>query len=74
MEISTQTLASDRSKHAALFVALELSKATWLVALNSPVADKISEHRIDGGDTAKLLALIEAKRLRGRDSCDCRCT
>lgn len=64
MEISTQTLPSDRSKHATLFVALELSKATWLVALNSPIADKISEHRIDGGDTAKLLALIEAKRLR----------
>jgi transposase len=64
MEISTKTLQSDRSKHAALFVALELSKATWLVALNSPIADKISEHRIDGGDTAKLLALIEAKRLR----------
>ena len=58
------TLPSDRSKHATLFVALELSKATWLVALNSPIADKISEHRIDGGDTAKLLALIEAKRLR----------
>ena len=46
-----------------IYVALELSKATWLVALNSPIADKISEHRIDGGDTAKLLALIEAKRL-----------
>jgi len=64
MEISTKTLQSDRSKHATLFVALELNKATWLVALNSPIADKISEHRIDGGDTAKLLALIEAKRLR----------
>jgi transposase len=64
MEISTQTAPSNRSKHATLFVALELSKATWLVALNSPIADKISEHRIDGGDTAKLLALIEAKRLR----------
>jgi hypothetical protein len=36
MEISTQTLPSHPTEHATLFVALELSKATWLVALNSP--------------------------------------
>jgi transposase len=46
-----------------LFVALELSKSTWLAALHSPAADKISQHRIAGGDVAALLARMERKRI-----------
>ncbi len=51
---------------ATLFVALELSKATWLVALHSPAADKISLHRLAGGDTQGLLSLIARKRDQAR--------
>jgi len=47
---------------ATLFMALELSRSTWLVALHSPVADKVSQHRLDGGDIDGLLALIARKR------------
>jgi transposase len=47
---------------ATLFIALELSRSTWLVALHSPVADKVSQHRLDGGDAEGLLALIARKR------------
>src|SRR3712207_4272883 len=43
---------------ATLFVALELSKATWLVALHTPERDRISQHRLSGGDQEGLLALI----------------
>ncbi len=43
---------------ATLFVALELSKATWLVALHTPERDRISQHRLTGGDQEGLLALI----------------
>jgi transposase len=46
---------------ATLFVALELSRSSWLVALHSPVADKVSQHRIEGGDAESLLALIARK-------------
>lgn len=49
---------------ATLFVALELSKAKWLVGLHSPTADKISRHTITGGDVAALLALVDAARRR----------
>jgi transposase len=45
-----------------LFLALELSRSTWLIALHSPVADKVSQHRLEGGDADGLLALIGRKR------------
>src|SRR5829696_1815150 len=47
---------------ATLFVALELSRSMWLVALHSPLSDKVSQHRIEGGDVEGLLALIARKR------------
>jgi transposase len=43
-----------------MFVALEPSKSSWLVALHSPVADKVSMHRFVGGDVAGLLTQIDA--------------
>jgi transposase len=57
------TPAAD-TQPATLFVALELSKAKWLIGLHSPIADKISRHTIAGGDAAALLALVDAARRR----------
>jgi hypothetical protein len=54
----------------ALFLAMELRRATWLVATFAPrLGSKISVHAIPGGDTKRLLELIgrlQAK-LRGKD-------
>ena len=47
---------------ATLFVALELSRSTWLGALHSPLTNQVSQPRLDGGDTDGLLALIARKR------------
>jgi hypothetical protein len=42
-----------------LFLAMELSRATWLVATFAPrLGDKINVHAIPGGDTKRLLELI----------------
>jgi transposase len=53
-----------------LFLAMELSRSTWLVATFAPrLGDKISVHAIPGGNTKRLLELIgrlQAK-LRGKD-------
>ena len=35
---------------ATLCMALELSRSTWLVAVHSPIADKVGQHRLEGGD------------------------
>jgi transposase len=52
-----------------LFLAMELSRATWLVATFAPrLGDKIGVHAIPGGDTKRLLELIGRlqSKLRGK--------
>ncbi|MGI9435662.1 MAG: IS110 family transposase [Geminicoccaceae bacterium] len=52
-----------------LFVSLELSSKTWLVTSLAPGRDKMSKHKIEGGDHCGLLELLRylqskaAKRL-----------
>src|SRR4051794_41804590 len=65
MEISPSPAApATDPQPATLFVALELSKAKWLVGLHSPMADKVSRHTIAGGDAPAPLTLIGAARRR----------
>lgn len=47
-----------------IFVAIELSQKTWLVTLHSPDRGRISRHKLEGGDDAGLLALLESVRTR----------
>src|SRR4051812_15008976 len=47
-----------------IFVAIELSQKIWLVTLHSPDRDRISRHKLEGGDHAGLLTLIERMRER----------
>lgn len=47
-----------------IFVAIELSQRSWLVTIHSPDRDRISRHKLDGGDHASLLTLIERVRQR----------
>jgi transposase len=62
MDVTPATAPLAGAAPATLFVALELSRSTWLVALHSPVADKVSQHRLAGGDTEGLLELLTRKR------------
>lgn len=62
MNLSSVAPSPAGEKTATIFVALELSKSSWLVALHAPSADKISLHRLQGGDTEGLMALIEHRR------------
>ena len=49
---------------ATVHLAIELSRSAWLVAARLPGVEKPSLHRIEGGDTAALLALAAALRAR----------
>ena len=46
----------------AIFVSLELSRATWLITSLSPGRQKMSKHRVRGGDIAGLLACFAELR------------
>jgi len=47
-----------------IFAAIELSKSTWVVALQLPTIDKVSLFRVAGGDIEGLFALLDRARFR----------
>jgi transposase len=50
----------------AIFVSLELSRATWLITSLSPGRQKMSKHRVRGGDIAGLLACFAELRAKAQ--------
>jgi transposase len=63
--MQASTIGTPTAGHCGtIFVAIELSQKTWLVTLHSPDRERMSRHRLDGGDHAELLALIERIRAR----------
>ncbi len=50
--------------HGTIFIAIELSQRSWLVTMHSPARDRISRHKLAGGDHAGLLAMLEQARAR----------
>lgn len=46
---------------ATLFVAIELSRVSWLVAVSSPSTGRTGRHKLRGGDVSGLLGLIERR-------------
>ena len=49
---------------ATIFVAIELSRLSWVVAIHTPLADKIGVHKLTAGDWRALLALIARHRAK----------
>ena len=45
-------------------IAIELSKKSWIVAVNTPLSDKIGRHTVKPGDWKELLDLCERIRTR----------
>ncbi len=63
--MQASTLDTPTAGHCGtIFVAIELSQKTWLVTLHSPDRDRISRHKLEGGDHAGLLELIGKVRTR----------
>lgn len=57
-----------------IFAAIELSKSTWMVALQLPTIDKVSLFRVAGGDIGALCALLDRARDRVGDPVEvCTC-
>ena len=59
----TRFPAATSDEHT-LYAALELSKNSWLLAIQSPGRDNPSLHPIRGGDADGLVAKLDAARQR----------
>jgi transposase len=53
----------------ALFVALELSRSSWLIGSSMPGSDRISKHQVPAADTTALLALLKRQKARAERCC-----
>jgi transposase len=53
----------------SLFVALELSRSVWLIAVSAPGSDKISRYRIEAGDHEALLKLLSRLKAEAERRC-----
>ena len=56
--------ASHDGAEQRCLLAIELSKKSWIVAVNTPLSNKISRHTLQGCDWKGLLELIERIRTR----------
>src|SRR5215472_16007906 len=56
--------AASHDDAVGCLVAIELSKKSWIVAVNTPLSDKISRHTLKAGDGKELLDLCERIRTR----------
>ena len=61
---SAESRVATHGDTAILCVSLELSSRTWLVTSLAPGCEKMSKHRIEGGDSCGLLDLL--RRLRAK--------
>src|SRR5712671_1045209 len=61
--MSTPSAAGD-NEPARCFIAIELSKASWVVAVRTPLNEKLSRYQLKACDGEELLALVGQVRLR----------
>src|ERR1700760_3487437 len=61
--------SADHAHDTALFVALELSRSTWLIGSSTPGSDRISKHQVPAADTTALLTLLKRLKARAEQYC-----
>ena len=62
--VSSLATAAPHHDVVRCLLAIELSKASWIVAVHTPLLDKISRYTLEGCDWKGLLELIERIRKR----------
>lgn len=60
--LDVNAVATAKNQSTKIFVAIELSKAKWVVAVHLPTNEKISLFEIAGGDVDRLLKLFARTR------------
>lgn len=66
---SARPKSATHAYDTGLFVALELSRSTWLIGSSTPGSDRISKHQVPAADTTALLALLKRLKARAEQYC-----
>jgi transposase len=69
IDYHVRSRAAAHEHDTSLFVALELSRSIWLVAVSAPGCDKISKYRIEAGDNDALLKLLSRLEAEAERRC-----
>ena len=64
--LADHTDAPAGCEYATVYVAFELSKSKWQIAVRTPGSEKLSRYRIDGGDLAALSGLLARARAKAQ--------
>ena len=64
-----RSMAAVREYDNAVFVALELSRSTWLIAVSLPDSEKVSKYRVGAADTSALLSLLARLKAQAERRC-----
>ena len=51
-------MPTNNASRPIVYLAIELSVSSWVVACRQPANEKLKMHRMEAGDTGTLLALI----------------
>jgi transposase len=66
--VQASTAVTPTAEHCGtIFVAIELSQKSWLLTVHGPDRDRMSRHKLEGGDHAGLLALIVRAKARAAE-------
>ena len=60
----TETVAPVGAEHSTLYVAIEISRKSWVVGVKSPASEKIGLHSLGPADKEGLKDLIENQRAK----------
>ena len=59
MTTEDATQSRERTRHGTLYVAVEISRKSWVVALRPPDAERVGLHVLPPADAGALAALVE---------------
>ena len=70
MSPGNEPAAPTGAEATTLYVAIEISRKSWVVGIKSPQGEKIGLHTLGAADVAGLQGLIEQRRSRAERTLD----
>ena len=70
MSPTNETIAPAGAEHSTLYVAVEISRKSWVVGVKSPASEKIGLHSLGPADKEGLRDLIETQRAKAEQALD----